>query len=276
MTADDSTPATPDGHPDKRDRDVWLAAMLAISLSDIDAAKELYIDNTARPLRGLATGNGFHFDPVTQLYVRDASGRDVSSMDVKRQSLALAMTVGHELEDGGQRVASGKEPIDVWQDNTAHVIKELAIAQTALANGGFDRLTPDAIQIMQGSVEKKEGLAFSLDRLYSFARGIELSEELADTVEAITYRGGLYGAQTNSIFEEVRRGSHMDVKDAKGRKLFLMERNILGDAMHCGQCPRLTEAGWLPIGSMPAPGLRICGPKCCCSMDYSLVGDRMN
>lgn len=266
-------PATPTGEPDKRDRDLWLLGLLAIGPGDFDAARTLATDHLPRGLRGLATGDGFTFDQRRQLYVRTATGKPVSNRDVKRASLLLALAVAQQLEDDAEYVATGKSPIDLWQSQTADAVKDVNLAQAALAGGGFDRLNDELRTVAIGSRESAPGIAFNLSKLYDFAHDLASHAGNATTVPQVMNRAGLYAYASNGTYEEVRRKNHELVRDDKGRRLYLMERNILGEAEHCEECPALTAQGWVPMGTHPAPGSRACRMNCKCELQYSLAGD---
>ncbi len=46
------------------------------------------------------------------------------------------------------------------------------------------------------------------------------------------------------------------------------ERRVLGDAMHCLDCPPLAALGWQPIGTLPMIGDTECGGHCHCHFEY--------
>lgn len=52
----------------------------------------------------------------------------------------------------------------------------------------------------------------------------------------------------------------------------LLERRVLGDAHHCGDCPELADRGWQPYGTLPPIGATKCGPFCLCHFEYRTVG----
>lgn len=53
-----------------------------------------------------------------------------------------------------------------------------------------------------------------------------------------------------------------------------MERNVLADgAHHCGECPALTEQGWVELGTLPMIGDRECMTRDMCSMEYDRSTD---
>ncbi len=88
------------------------------------------------------------------------------------------------------------------------------------------------------------------------------------TAKAVARRAGSYAPPAKGVAEEAARASH-------GRAGFDVERSILGpaedhcyDTPHTEGCVGAAAAGWQPLGSLPTPGLRSCGPGCQCRMEY--------
>lgn len=54
----------------------------------------------------------------------------------------------------------------------------------------------------------------------------------------------------------------------------LLERRVLGDAHHCGDCPELADRGWQPYGTLPPIGATKCGPFCVCHFEYRSLGGK--
>jgi hypothetical protein len=263
-------PDAPQGESDKRDRDEWLL-LAALTLSDIPDAESYWRRHAPPYIAGmLLNEDGWRFDAERQQFV-NGHGRAIAPDMLKRIALAFAFSAQQDMEHEASRVAVGEVPVDAWKRNQADDVQDLFIVMAAMGAGGFDALTKDDLDLIIGSADAPGGLAFSLSRLYEFAKGI--ADGTMTGEDAIINRAGLYAAAGNTVFETVSRASHMEATDEQGRPKFLLERNVLSPADHCGECPSLTEAGWLPIGSMPVPGLRECGPNCKCFMEYSLVGD---
>lgn len=263
---------------DKTDRDKWLLLLLLITAADIEAAKQLWIDHAPRAFRGVPLDDGFTYDRQRLVYVA-AHGPDVSNRDVKRLSLILALALAHDLQKQAQYVADGTVPVEEWRAQAASTIKDLFIAQAALAAGGFDRLTPEVQQSLIGSVDSKFGLAFSLDRLWKFGDAIATRELGADGAGVISRRAGLYADAANPVAEKVRRQEAIAARDSHGRPLFLFERNVLTPGENCADgastegCTEVTAQEWQPIGSLPDIGDRTCSFRCKCSWEFSLLGD---
>lgn len=45
------------------------------------------------------------------------------------------------------------------------------------------------------------------------------------------------------------------------------EINVLGVAEHCKECVELSNMGWVPTGTLPPIGSRLCGTECKCGID---------
>ena len=270
----------------QRRRDELLALLLGLAFihdGDIDAARVLWEQHSQPAYTGLLGGSGkYRFDPATQLYTRESTGRALGSDELKRISINFAQGVGRDvIEPEAAKLAQNPVPDEVekWALETARDVKDAAIAEAALAAGGFELLTPELRERIIGERDVGPGLEFTLDRLANFASDIEEHAPRADSESAIIYRAGLYPKAQNSLFEDVKRESHKRASDPKGRPLFIFERNILGPAEnHCVDgpytegCIETTEAGWQPIGSLPLPGLRTCQSGCLCQMIFSLSG----
>ncbi len=52
------------------------------------------------------------------------------------------------------------------------------------------------------------------------------------------------------------------------------ERRVLGDALHCEDCPPLAALGWQPIGTLPMIGDTECGGHCHCHFEYRGVSQK--
>jgi hypothetical protein len=274
--------------PRDTDRQHTRAALLALALlgaDDTAPARDLWYAHAMPAYRGLLDGDGFVWDDAAQSY-RTAHGRMLSPADLKRLMLLFAMAAEDDLRRITAPLAAkpsqpSQTAVEAWQMEVAQVVKQEYVAQAAMAVGGFDNLAPTDLRTVTGAPDAPPGLAFSMDRLATF--GEQLRDEAAGSAAEIVNRAGLYAAAGNSVYEEVRRESHKRAKDGKGRLRFLYERNILDDraVRHCTStadeigCVELTTAGWQPIGSLPAPGLRRCKIACCCRLDYSLIGDAL-
>jgi hypothetical protein len=277
VTDPNQNPVRATGQPDPRTRDEWLLLAL-IGAGDISAAQHLWESHSPKNLRGMLTGaDGWTWDDQQQAYL-SRTGRKVGNSDLKTIALMFALAIEHDLRIETSNMAVGLLALDEWQRRMADTVKDLNVVEGALGAGGFGSLSPDLVKTIEGEPSTPPGLSYSIDRLYDFARDATAADATEDQV---IYRSGLYAAASNGTFEDVKRESHRGVVDEKGRLKYLFERNMLGESLHCRTngievgCIECSDAGWVPIGSLPLPGLRPCAMRCRCSMVYSLVGDEL-
>lgn len=104
--------------------------------------------------------------------------------------------------------------------------------------------------------------AQNLAALERFARTVEAEYSVTTTEDAAVARGQLYGHYATAVFELARREERRDAGATA-------EMNLLNAAAeHCVQCAELSRRGWVPIGSLPVPGKRICSARCKCRLAY--------
>ena len=268
--------ATPDGQPDKRDRDKWLLLAL-ISPGDIDAAEALWKDHAPPALAGMLTGDGWTWDAETQTYV-SRHNQKMNGDDLKKLAILFALAVSGDLRSDASEMAMGLKPLEIWQQHTADTVKDLYVCEAAIAAGGFANLSPEILDKVTGTPDAPPGLAFSLDRLRQFAQDAADGKPGTNTEAAIINRASLYGDAGQGVYETVRVASHNAATDEAGRPHYLFYRRILGDAQHCRDseyaegCPSVAAAGWQEIGTLPEIGTCTCGPNCACSWEFSLTG----
>jgi hypothetical protein len=260
-----------------KDDDRWWALLLLIDETDLARADAFWRRHNGPMFAGLIANDGFNFDEQRQTYVR-ANGRDMD--DSRAIVLAFIASAADELERDAQRMVSGQLTLDRWQEMQARAIKDLYIASASAGAGGLDHLTNEDLMDVQGKAGVY-GLADAFTRLRRFGKQIE--DGTVSTEPQIVNRAGLYALPANTAYEEARRASHVRAKDNDtGEPLFLYERSILGpNENHCIDfiskatgaattgCVECADAGWQPIGTLPPIGLRTCGPRCKCSMEYA-------
>ncbi len=75
-------------------------------------------------------------------------------------------------------------------------------------------------------------------------------------------RSRLYAAAARQTYTNIRRREMATAG-------FAFEQNILGAAdEHCPDCLNENDRGWVPIGSLSAPGTRRCLGQCRCWIAY--------
>lgn len=227
---------------------------------DISRVRQLWKVNVPQQSTGMIDGNGWV--PEDQTY------GVLSAQTLKNVSLGFASSVANDLESKTEKVVSGDEPIDNWQVDIGRTIKASIVAQSAVAVGGIDKLTPRDTQAAA------DDIAYSLRKLNGFARQLELKDTSAGSKAIVLNRVRLYAAAANKTFEKQRRVSHRRAVDKHGLLIFTDEQNVLGIADHCMTdkyfigCPEETLKGWVKIGTLTAPGERRCLMSCKCHLEY--------
>lgn len=258
-----------------------LLQVARILPADYEAARAMWHRYAPLMYRGLLDGSGFHWNAETQQYqtregvylpygkIKALAEEVIRRAKKDQESMLLLMLFG-------AGVSLTPTLIKAWQRKAAGAMKSQYLAMGALGAGGFANLTPRINAVIVGHhLVEQPSLAFSIDRLARFGQAIGSGQ--AGTKDAIESRLGQYSDTSYGVMEEARRQSHEDAVDLAGIPLFTQERNILDDdpgIQHCHTtaqrvgCPELTKKGWVPIGSMPAPGSRQCLGRCRCHMAY--------
>lgn len=275
------------GNPN--DDDKWWLALLSLGATDYDNADAYWRSHASPMFAGLISRRGipkqnadrfpdspkpdFSYDPSTQRYVR-SNGRAVKDDELRALMLAFLASAADEMEQDAGRMARGELPIDEWQAKQSQTIKNLYIASYAAGRGGLSSITPDDTEEIIGA-KSGNGLAGTFKKLRRFGKQIDAEKDTAETVPQIVNRAGLYAGPAHTQFEAGKRAVRKGVKDEDGESIQWEERNILDDqADHCKTeeytdgCPEVTDMGWQPMGTLPLPGLRTCGPSCRCHMNY--------
>lgn len=160
-------------------------------------------------------------------------------------------------------LVGGVIPIDQWQRAMAAEIRQAAAAFAVVGAGGpagvSERIVDD--------VHKR--LTFQFERLETYAKQIEQREPII-TEPSLERRPAAYMRHTGTTHAEAERISH----DEAG---FLEEQNVLAPGEHCApqkkhpelpDCPSLSAKGWVPIGTLPQVGSRVCRHQCLCSFIF--------
>lgn len=298
----------------ERDRDRIIALLLLAFLvdSEINAAQiagsiSLWRSHVGGSHRSLIQAGipvpdtRWTFDDQTQSY-RSAAGTTVNQNALKQITLNFTQSVGDDLRalarEGFKETSPNATPpadpphtAPKWATDFARIVRQAGIAITAAASGGVLNLTPTVRGRLEGDpadprepgTDSPPTLAFTEDRLAKFAADVAVAEERAETEEIVARRAEMYASFLNGVFEDAKRESHRNARDADGTAVFQYEQNVLGNADHCRDgydkqgnfvtdgCIEITAAGWKPIGSFPPPGQRTCQMNCKCHMRYAIT-----
>lgn len=190
---------------------------------------------------------GLRWNPSLARYI-DERGRIVSRDTVARALDASLVNTHTRARMYAEQLRGGTLTLAEWERNMRVLIKDAHIFATAGSVGGWAQLGPAEYGRIGKAVRDQ------YEFLYQFARDIASGKQGLGGVAA---RSVLYVEAARTTAEAQQRASDDDAG-------YDEECNLLGRADHCGECPALTALGWVPIGTLPLPGRRLCGPRCKC------------
>jgi hypothetical protein len=192
----------------------------------------------------------FTYSPDTGAY---RTVRGVVDTSLVQDALEqIIQTTQDHLAVLGQRRAEGRMPTADWRQAVQDELKQAHLAAAALAHGGWDQLDAST----RGFVGSR--LRTQYDYLSQFA--VQVPGGAAFDGQAMARLAQYGDGAIRGTFYEVQR------RDAEDRGAD-EERNVLGSGQPCTECPELTARGWVPIGTLPAIGARICHGHCHCAIE---------
>lgn len=181
----------------------------------------------------------------------DPSGRFVSAERVRRALIRVADGAKRQIANLSGQLTRGELNVGQWQSQMEQAVKDMHLAATAAAKGGFGSMT-----------QRDYGLAgarirFHYERLDVFARMVEEGRMTAGQVKA---RAGLYASAGLGVYENARREA--------ARGVMMEEKRVLGAAEHCGVCVEEAAKGWREIGTLRRIGDSPCRANCRCRFRF--------
>lgn len=157
--------------------------------------------------------------------------------------------LGRSLELDGVRTLT----VRAWGLSMRDELKALHATAAGVARGGFDELS--AANLREIGRRTREQYQY----LQNFAAEVLQGKQVFDG--RFYLRSRMYVDASRKTFQEERR----ELMRESGRAY---ERNVLSPADHCAECVGLSDAGWVEIGTLPAPGDRECRSNCQCGLEY--------
>lgn len=196
----------------------------------------------------------FTFDPATGRY-RDQAGALVPDAAVRRALDAVLASEAETMRRTTQYVFDGMLTVAQWQTQMMRSIKSVNLVGAAVANGGWAGMNASSYGWTGTQIRAQ----------YAYLRGFasDLAAGRLTVVQALA-RATMYadaGRQTNraAVARNARTRGEQE------------EYNVLGVADHCVDCLNQTAYGWVPIGTLSAPGARQCLTRCHCSISYRMA-----
>lgn len=154
--------------------------------------------------------------------------------------------------------ARGKIPIATLKTNLQAILRRQALAAAVIGVGGVGNLTSNVLAAVQRQ------LSVQFEKLDGFISS--LSER--DITQRDRSRANLYANSSHMISQTAQRQFSLDTYGEEN----LEERRFLGGSEHCEDCIAYAAEGWVPAGSLPAPGEgSVCGASCRCTIEVRPV-----
>jgi hypothetical protein len=184
---------------------------------------------------------------------RGADGKFVSFEKIRTY-------LDHALDSNEARVASlasqlrnRQITLAEWQMAMRDTIKDIHLASSALARGGW-------AQMSEADYAKvAEKIEFQLMKLNQFALQIEKGLPL----------DGRFARRTTLYAQSGRVTYHESLRNEMALRGYTLEKSVLASSDHCSECVSEAAKGFVPIGELILIGERICRSNCRCHVEFS-------
>lgn len=187
-------------------------------------------------------GPSYFFDAALGRFRSSKTGRAVSGAFVRQEVDVAIRRSSAEVGALMQRLRAGAIDVATWRVAMMEQIKLGHLAAAMVAMGGRDMMSADDFLRVGAEV------ATQYTYLARFASDLEAGVVRADARA---------GARASSYLAAVR-STYLQVDREQRATTYDQEANVLGAAEHCPQCLDVTALGWVPIGTLPAIGTRLC------------------
>lgn len=183
---------------------------------------------------------------------RDSRGRLISNSVVRDAVDNVADLASKRLGDLARGLQNATVSLADWHTQSMAEIKAAHVATGVAARGGWKQMAPADWGRIGQRIRREYGY------LRTFATDIASGKQPLDG--RLVARAEMYGQAARMTYEAIKAA------DDKARGM-LVERNVLHGRDHCGQCPKLAARGWVPIGSLPPIGSRLCRVRDRCTIE---------
>jgi hypothetical protein len=194
----------------------------------------------------------YTWDAVAARYRDSRTGRFVPEGQIRTAIDRAIIKANGEMTALARQLRKGEITLDEWSEAMRTEIKAQQLAAAMVARGGAAQMTQEDYGRVGGQIANQ--FRYLNNFQSQIAQGLPLDGRFINRVE-------LYSEAARTTFESTKR----DVEEEAGSG---EESNELGAADHCSECIELAGLGWVPIGTMPPPGRRICGNKCKCRLKF--------
>lgn len=195
---------------------------------------------------------GFKWNVTAGRYV-NARGQFVPRQAVRRAIDAAIDNTAKQMRATSEGLRNGTVTLDEWHLQMRTHIKNTHLWNRAAARGGWAQMTPKDYGAVGNAVRAQYAY---VDRFAG-----EIAAETQKLDGRFLRRAEMYAQAGRRTYDVADREENA----ARGRT---RERNILGDADHCGECVALSARGWVAIGTLTPIGSRECLTSCRCFIEY--------
>lgn len=190
------------------------------------------------------------------LRYRDRDGRYVPRADLRDAVDAYAEATAEDARRLAARLVAGSIDVAAWRGGMEQLIRDSAVAGTAIGAGGRSRATP--ADLGRAGAEVRE----QLRHLRDFTAGVESGDVPRDG--RLAARAALYAGAAVRSFDSAQRAR------LAGPGGYRQERRRLDpSAAHCAPCKEYAARGWVPAGTLPGIGKECdCHGSCRCKYEY--------
>lgn len=198
-----------------------------------------------------ARGTPYTWDATAARY-RGANGQFVARRQIRAALDATFKNTNARVELLSVQLRDGELSLDSWWAEMRATVKDVHLYSTAVARGGWDRVT----QADYGRVGRlvRDQYAY-LDRFVAdIEAGLPLDGRFLRRVELYVQSG------RRTYYDALSREL-----DERG---YDEERSVLHPADHCAECVSEAVLGWQPLGQMIPIGERTCLSNCRCHAEF--------
>lgn len=186
-------------------------------------------------------------------YRNQDTGRFVSRANINGLLDSQIQGAENRLQDLATAFYEGKIAPAVFVEQVSSEERRLALQNSALAKGGFDRLTFSdygrAGQMLRGEYQ----------RIIGTARDVQAGTV---TLPQLLQRMTRYAGDARVLYFQTQRT--IPRQTAEGMTL-IEKRNLSAEAQSCSDCIGYYDQGWQLYGTLPGPGEACkCGGSCRC------------
>lgn len=261
--------------------------------SDDDSAILLWQSHVSHRFAGLLSNDGWTYsqDPADFGTYISSTGVKLGPNELRGLALTFASGVEADLRANAQQMLSEEISVDEWKRRANNDIEDEYLVLAALGAGGFDKLTDEDYEAVEGVPTTPKtlgsGVADAEVRLDDFASQLT-SEPPAEALdgevgtvgsdEMVVNRAGSYATAGYPIYEHAL--GRAATRFANDNALDMEERSFLDTSplvKHCRSdadtdgCIEVAKAGWKPLNTLTPVGLRVCGPRCRCEIRRRIV-----